>query len=93
MEKVWDLVAQSFQIHPSIAPFHKGSITNWISVISRTGSKKEQCRNAGIMFFLWWFVWKERNQRVFANKENSYLRVVDQIKSKVGFFFRVHPPG
>jgi hypothetical protein len=93
MEEVWDLVAQSFQVHPAIAPFHKGSIIDWILAISRTGSKKEQRRNVGIMFFCWWFVWKERNQCVFANKESSYLWVVDQIKSEVGLFFRVHSSG
>jgi hypothetical protein len=42
MEAVWDMVAQSFQVHPAIAPFHKGSIADWISAISRAGSKKEQ---------------------------------------------------
>jgi hypothetical protein len=85
-------VAQSFQVHPAIVPFHKGNIADWFSAISRTGSKKEQCCNAGIMFFSWWYVWKERNQRVFENKERSYLQVVDQIKSEVDFFYRVHPP-
>jgi hypothetical protein len=62
MEAAWDEVAQSFHIHPAIAP---GNISEWMLAISRTGSKNNQRRNTGIVLFYWWFVWKERNQPVF----------------------------
>jgi hypothetical protein len=83
---------QSFQVHLAIVPFQKGNISEWLLAISRTGSKKEQCRNAGIVFFCWRYVWKERNQRVFENKERSFLQVVEQIKAGVAIFYRVHFP-
>jgi hypothetical protein len=72
MEAVWDKIAQMFQVHLAIAPFQKDEVSDWLSAISRTGSKSNQRRNLGIMFFCWWFVWKEHNrQRVFEHKCNT----------------------
>jgi hypothetical protein len=88
-----DKIAHMFKVYPVIAPFQKGEVSDWLSAISRTGSKNNQRRNSGIMFFCWWFVWKERNQqRVFEHKEKSFLQVVEQIKSEITNFQLASPP-
>jgi hypothetical protein len=93
MEAVWDKIAHMFKVYPVIAPFQKGEVSDWLSAISRTGSKNNQRCNSGIMFFCWWFVWKERNQqRVFEHKEKSFLQVVEQIKSEITNFQLAFPP-
>jgi hypothetical protein len=91
VEAVWDRIAQMFQVHPAIAPFQKGDVSNWLAVISRTGSRNNQCCNAGIILFCWWGIWKERNQRIFEHKERSALQVVEQIKNDISFFRLASP--
>jgi hypothetical protein len=67
-EAVWDRVAQEFQVHLAVAPFQKGSILSWMEVVNRVPSKRQQRICAGIIFFFWWFLWKERSQRIFVHK-------------------------
>jgi hypothetical protein len=72
---------QELNLHPLLIPFHQGSITNWIEAAGKAGSMQQQRINAGIMFIFWWNIWKERNRRIFENKEASFLRVAELIKS------------
>jgi hypothetical protein len=65
METIWNKAVQAFQLHPAIAPFQKGGISDWLRAITRIGSMEQQRQNAGIMLYCWWFVWKECNQRIF----------------------------
>jgi hypothetical protein len=58
---VWDRVAQEFQVHVVLIPFQKGKILDWIAASTRISSKRQQRINAGIVFFYWWLLWKERN--------------------------------
>jgi hypothetical protein len=51
-EAVWDRVAHDLLVHPMIALFHKGDISDWIERATRTGSRKQQRLSAGVIF-LW----------------------------------------
>jgi hypothetical protein len=55
-EAVWDKVALHFQVHPAIHQFQRGNIMNWIASITTSGSRMEQCLNAGIVLFFWWHI-------------------------------------
>jgi hypothetical protein len=70
-EAVWDRVTQDLLLHPALIPFQKGSISEWITTLNRAGSKEQQREVAGIMYFFWWCIWKEQNQRIFKHKECS----------------------
>jgi hypothetical protein len=35
------------------------------------GASKEKKKRLGILFTMWWAIWKERNRRVFESKEMS----------------------
>jgi hypothetical protein len=72
-EAVWDMTAQSFNLHPTVFPFQKGNIGDWLHSIDRAGTKKQQLKTVGIMFFFWWGIWKERNRRIFNQEEHSFL--------------------
>jgi hypothetical protein len=91
-EAVWDKIALDLQVHPIVAPFHKGNIANWVEVAVRAGSRKQQRVNAGIVFLFQWQIWKERNRRVFENKEASYLQVAEFTKSAAREFGWAFPP-
>jgi hypothetical protein len=58
-EAVWDKVALHFQVHPTIHQFQRGNIMDWIASITTSGSRMEQCLNAGIVLSFWWHIWKE----------------------------------
>jgi hypothetical protein len=68
------------RFHPALAPFNKGDTKSWVAAVDRTGSKQDQRKNAGIIFFSWWFIWKEHNLRIFDHKKNSSLQVAFPIK-------------
>jgi hypothetical protein len=74
-EAVWDKVALHFQVHHAICQFQKGNVMDWIASIAVSCSRKEQCLNGGIVLSFWWHIWKERNRRVFDQKESSSLQV------------------
>jgi hypothetical protein len=84
-----DKIAQAFQVDQVMFPFQKGSVANWIS-LSQVPSKQQQKIDAGIVFFFWWFIWKERNRRIFEHKECSTLQVVEQIKKQFFTYRRAH---
>jgi hypothetical protein len=53
---IWDRIVQDLLLHPALIPFQKGSISDWITALSRAGSKEHQREGAGIMFFFWWCI-------------------------------------
>jgi hypothetical protein len=63
-----------------------------MSAISRAGSKLEQQVNVGVVFFFWWFVWKECNQRIFEHRENSAPQVANLIKDALAAYRRASAP-
>jgi hypothetical protein len=91
-EAIWDKIAHDLQVHPVLVPFHKGNISSWIEAAGRAGNKKQQHINAGIVFLFWWNIWKERNRRIFENKEASFLQVSELIKIVAKEFSRAFPP-
>jgi hypothetical protein len=73
---VWNRIALDLHVHAAVVPFQKGNVADWIVVISRIPFKRQQMINAGIIFYFWWYIWKERNRRVFDQEECSHLQVV-----------------
>jgi hypothetical protein len=90
-EAVWDRIVQDLLLHPALIPFQKGSISDWITTLSRAGSKEQQREGACIMFFFWWCIWKEQNQRIFEHKECSSVQVAEKIKDAVISYHRAFP--
>jgi hypothetical protein len=91
-EAVWDRIAHSVQLHPSLIPFHKGDIANWLNLIGRAGTRKQQKEYAGFVFFFWWFIWKERNQIIFEQKECSFVQVAGKILDALQVYRRAFSP-
>jgi hypothetical protein len=89
-EAVWDKIAEIFQVHQSLLQFQKGSVANWIVLLGQLPSKQQQRTDVGIIFFFWWFIWKERNHRIFEHKECSSLQVVEQNKDAILAYRRAH---
>jgi hypothetical protein len=41
----------TLQVHPTVRQFRKGSIADWIAAINRAGTRKQQKKVAGVIFF------------------------------------------
>jgi hypothetical protein len=80
-------------VHLALFPFQKGSIANWIEAIGRAGNKQQQRKNAGIIFLFWRNIWKERNMRIFENKEASFLQVSELIIAAAKDYSRAFSDG
>lgn len=56
---------------------HTGSILDWwLKALDRTGRKKDL---SSLIMTVSWQVWKERNNRIFNNKANHFLKVAENI--------------
>jgi hypothetical protein len=53
MEAAWDKLVQDLQVQQELIPFQKGSVKNWISVISQAEPRQQQRENTGIILFFW----------------------------------------
>jgi hypothetical protein len=53
MEAAWDKLVQDLQVQQELIPFQKGSVKNWISVISEAEPRQQQRENTGIILFFW----------------------------------------
>jgi hypothetical protein len=79
-EAVCDQIIQRIQAHHTLSPFQKGGVSDWIEL---AGSKQQQQHDAGIILSFRWQLWKERNRRIFQQKEASFLQVSELIKSDI----------
>jgi hypothetical protein len=48
-----------------------------------SSTSKEKRRKLGILFTFWWLIWKERNKRVFEQKEASVLQLCNLIQESI----------
>jgi hypothetical protein len=55
----------------------------WVLYFSSLGSKGLKRKKVGYLFFFWWHVWKERNTRIFKNKEQSVPRVANLLLQEI----------
>jgi hypothetical protein len=78
-------------VHPELAPFQKGKVADWLLAIGRLRPTHQQRQIAGVILCFWWHVWKERNNRIFEDKECSFLQIVEQTKNAITAYSKALP--
>jgi hypothetical protein len=65
------MIAGKFNL-PAYTDFSSTSLpSDWVTNITSTSSVEDKRRNLGILATFWWMVWKERNKRIFKDRESS----------------------
>jgi hypothetical protein len=59
-------------------------------MLLRSGSMEEKQRRMGALFTFWWWVWKERNGRIFEGKERSAMQLAQIIQDEVRLQFSIY---
>jgi hypothetical protein len=71
LEVAWNMIAGKFNL-PAYVDFSlTSSPSDWVRNITSTCFVEDKRRNLGILATFWWMVWKERNKRIFKDKESS----------------------
>jgi hypothetical protein len=84
-EAAWNLVASKFALQDYNSLRYAGGPTEWVNQIRRSGSKEEKRKKMGVLSTFWWMIWKERNNRIFQNKEASTQSLALKIQETILF--------
>jgi hypothetical protein len=85
-EAVWDIMAHRFNLPQCATLNAKPQLADWIRALSSSGTLKERKAKMGILFMFWWAIWKERNRRIFDNKELSAIQLADLIVEEISAY-------
>jgi hypothetical protein len=92
-EALWGVVTQHFNLpaYGALRLFQEP--VQWITHLIKHSAWAEKRKRLGILFFVWWHLWKEWNRRVFQGKECSFIQVANLIRDDVGLFMSLSNDG
>jgi hypothetical protein len=64
-----------------------GGPLEWVYHLA-TGSSSSRRKRLGLIFFIWWNLWKERNRRIFETKEKSIPQLAPLVLEEITNFSR-----
>jgi hypothetical protein len=82
-EAVWNSIANKFRLPSFIVLSGAGGPKQWVRSLLAAGPKKEKKRKLGVLFTFWWLIWKERNSRIFEDKERSLVSLSQLIQEEI----------
>jgi hypothetical protein len=68
-EAFWRVVSVNLDLPHYEAMSHLDGLVDRVILLSVSGNKLFKRKKLVNLFFFWWHVWKERNRRIFDNKE------------------------
>jgi hypothetical protein len=89
-EAVWNVTAPQFSLPNFNSMSTNVSTTSWVHFLTAPGSLSDKKRKLGFLFTFWCQVWKERNRRIFQDKEASIPQVASLLKEQLFLYNTVH---
>lgn len=71
---------------------HNGSLHNFWHKCRMKIQKTQRLEFDGILIYIWWNIWKERNRRTFENKSLQTREVAYLCKEEINLFQRAMGP-
>jgi len=78
-EAVWNQVVTLLQLQPAAVQCLGDGPLQCLLQFSTQGDAAMKNRLVGLLFTFWWEIWKERNRRIFQNKECSFRQLASLI--------------
>lgn len=85
-EATWIRIAQALQLPVDCRTYNPNGVSKWVQSIVKGKHKEEQKTLLGTLFSFWWEIWKERNRRIFENKEASHQQVSNHILEHINTY-------
>lgn len=79
-EAAWDALTATLPLPDHAKRINNTSIDAWLLSITAVGDRVTRRKLAGILFSFWWQIWKERNRRIFDQREQSFRQVAQLTK-------------
>jgi hypothetical protein len=70
----------------------QGGPSQWVRYLLSVGPIKERRKKLGFLFTFWWQIWKERNNRIFENKEKSIPQLTVQLQEQIRLLHAASQP-
>jgi hypothetical protein len=71
-EADWNAIASIFHLPHYALMSYAGGPMEWIKNLQQAGYTEDKRKKLGILFMFWWFIWRERNSRIFYDKHKSF---------------------
>jgi hypothetical protein len=83
MEADWNAIASIFHLPHYALMSYAGGPMEWIKNLQQAGYTEDKRKKLGILFMFWWFIWRERNSRIFYDKHKSFWATINAIQEQV----------
>jgi hypothetical protein len=87
-EALWQTLApkHSLPSYNCLSPL--GGPVDWVLHLCSSGVVSDKREMLGLLFFIWWNLWKERNRRIFENEKKSVPQLVALIREEISWYNR-----
>jgi hypothetical protein len=82
VEAAWNIIAPRNRLSSYAQMPRDEGATQWVRHNLKTGTKEKK-EKLGALFIFWWWVWKERNNRIFRNEEVPAQRLGHLILAEI----------
>ena len=84
--EVWDRILSWANLSSFRGSYGSESLYDWWRNLRSRYSKHSRRSFDGLMFYFWWSVWLERNNKIFHSQHRSAEQVALVVKELVGCF-------
>jgi hypothetical protein len=92
-EALWQSIAPVFHLPHYQAMNQQGGLVDWVLHLSSSGDTNTKRSKLDILFFFWWCLWKERNRRIFEDKESSVPQLSAILRQEISLFSQARLAG
>lgn len=91
-EATWGELVSIFRLPTHVRQTVTKGVTRTIANVTALGNKTQKKELMGTLLSFWWQIWKERNRRIFDQKESSFKQVAHLANEAIKAIDLAHAP-